>query len=110
MQSIKINLSWEAARFSDKDYKNAGVKVLNSAASLYKEVDIVAKVRLSIVHAFIKSKQIPALSGSQGPGEIIIPSGFNASAPGTVILSFRTTFTSAPSCPRKCQRLYVKLS
>ncbi|MDB2538634.1 Re/Si-specific NAD(P)(+) transhydrogenase subunit alpha [Amylibacter sp.] len=35
----------EAARFSDKDYKNAGVKVLNSAASLYKEVDVVAKVR-----------------------------------------------------------------
>ena len=35
----------EAARFSDKDYKDAGVKVLSSAASLFKEVDIVAKVR-----------------------------------------------------------------
>ena len=35
----------EAARFSDKDYKDAGVKVLSSAASLFKEVDIIAKVR-----------------------------------------------------------------
>ena len=35
----------DAARFSDKDYKDAGVKVLSSASALYKEVDIVAKVR-----------------------------------------------------------------
>jgi NAD(P) transhydrogenase subunit alpha len=35
----------DAARFSDQDYKDAGVKVVGTAAALYKEADIVAKVR-----------------------------------------------------------------
>ena len=35
----------EAARFSDADYKEAGVKVVKTAAALFKEADIVAKVR-----------------------------------------------------------------
>ncbi|MFQ5438995.1 MAG: Re/Si-specific NAD(P)(+) transhydrogenase subunit alpha [Paracoccaceae bacterium] len=34
-----------AARFSDKDYRDAGVKVVKTAAALWKEADIVAKVR-----------------------------------------------------------------
>ncbi len=34
-----------ASRFSDQDYKNAGVKVVATAAALFKEADIVAKVR-----------------------------------------------------------------
>jgi len=34
-----------AARFSDKDYKDAGVKVVKTAAALWKEADVVAKVR-----------------------------------------------------------------
>ncbi len=35
----------DASRFSDQDYKDAGVKIVNTAAALYKEADIVAKVR-----------------------------------------------------------------
>ncbi|MBL4749057.1 MAG: Re/Si-specific NAD(P)(+) transhydrogenase subunit alpha [Amylibacter sp.] len=35
----------DASRFSDQDYKDAGVKVVATAAALYKGVDIVAKVR-----------------------------------------------------------------
>ena len=35
----------QAARFSDADYKEAGVKVVGTAAALWKEADIVAKVR-----------------------------------------------------------------
>ena len=34
-----------AARFSDKDYKDAGVEVVKTAAALWKAADIVAKVR-----------------------------------------------------------------
>ena len=34
-----------ASRFSDQDYKDAGVKIVTTAAALYKGVDIVAKVR-----------------------------------------------------------------
>ncbi len=34
-----------AARFSDKDYKDAGVSVLKTAAALWKAADIVVKVR-----------------------------------------------------------------
>ena len=34
-----------AARFSDQEYKDAGVKVVATAAALYKEADVVAKVR-----------------------------------------------------------------
>ena len=34
-----------AARFSDADYKAAGVTVVKTAAALWKEVDVVAKVR-----------------------------------------------------------------
>ncbi|MEO0343186.1 MAG: Re/Si-specific NAD(P)(+) transhydrogenase subunit alpha [Pseudomonadota bacterium] len=34
-----------AARFSDKDYKDAGVQVVKTAAALYKAADVVAKVR-----------------------------------------------------------------
>ena len=39
------------------------------------------------------SKLIPALSGSQGPGDIMIPSGSSSSASLAVILSLRTTRT-----------------
>ena len=35
----------EAARFSDQDYKDAGVEVVKTAAALWKAVDIVVKVR-----------------------------------------------------------------
>lgn len=35
----------EAARFSDADYKDAGVKVIKGAAALWKACDIVVKVR-----------------------------------------------------------------
>ncbi|MEM7440527.1 MAG: Re/Si-specific NAD(P)(+) transhydrogenase subunit alpha [Pseudomonadota bacterium] len=35
----------DAARFSDQDYKNAGVEVVKTAAALWKSADIVAKVR-----------------------------------------------------------------
>ncbi len=35
----------EAAGFSDQTYKNAGAKVVKTAAALWKEADIVAKVR-----------------------------------------------------------------
>ncbi|WP_069300109.1 Re/Si-specific NAD(P)(+) transhydrogenase subunit alpha [Neptunicoccus sediminis] len=35
----------EKARFSDEDYKAAGVEVVKTAAALYKTADIVAKVR-----------------------------------------------------------------
>ena len=35
----------EHARFSDKDYKAVGVKVVANASSLFKESDIIAKVR-----------------------------------------------------------------
>ena len=34
-----------AARFSDQDYKDAGVKVVKSVATLMKEADIIIKVR-----------------------------------------------------------------
>ena len=34
-----------AARFSDQEYKDAGVKVVATAAALYKEADVIAKVR-----------------------------------------------------------------
>lgn len=34
-----------AARFSDEEYKAAGVKVVKTAAALWKEADIVVKVR-----------------------------------------------------------------
>ncbi len=33
------------ARFSDQDYKDAGVKVVKSSASLWKEADVIIKVR-----------------------------------------------------------------
>ncbi len=33
------------ARFSDQDYKDAGVKIVKTAAALWKDVDVVAKVR-----------------------------------------------------------------
>jgi NAD(P) transhydrogenase subunit alpha len=35
----------DASRFSDKDYKDAGVKIVATAAALYKAADVVAKVR-----------------------------------------------------------------
>lgn len=35
----------KGARFSDKDYRDAGVEVVKTAAALWKSVDIVAKVR-----------------------------------------------------------------
>ena len=35
----------EKARFSDEDYKEAGVEVVKTAAALYKSADIIAKVR-----------------------------------------------------------------
>lgn len=35
----------DASRFSDQDYKDAGVRVVASAAALYKAADVVAKVR-----------------------------------------------------------------
>ena len=35
----------DASRFSDQDYKDAGVKVVATAAALYKTADVVAKVR-----------------------------------------------------------------
>ena len=35
----------DASRFSDQDYKDAGVKVVATAAALYKAADIIAKVR-----------------------------------------------------------------
>ncbi|MEP4293336.1 MAG: NAD(P)(+) transhydrogenase (Re/Si-specific) subunit alpha, partial [Rhizobiaceae bacterium] len=35
----------KAARFSDADYKDAGVTVVKTAADLWKKADIVAKVR-----------------------------------------------------------------
>jgi len=35
----------EASRFSDQDYKDAGVKIVTTAAALYKAADVVAKVR-----------------------------------------------------------------
>lgn len=35
----------EAARFSDRDYEQAGVTVVKSAKALFKEVDVVVKVR-----------------------------------------------------------------
>ncbi|MEM9715837.1 MAG: Re/Si-specific NAD(P)(+) transhydrogenase subunit alpha [Pseudomonadota bacterium] len=34
-----------AARFSDQDYKDAGVEIVKTAAALYKAADVVAKVR-----------------------------------------------------------------
>ena len=34
-----------ASRFSDQDYKDAGAKVIKSAATLYKQADIIVKVR-----------------------------------------------------------------
>ena len=34
-----------ASRFSDQDYKDAGVTVVASAAALYREADVIAKVR-----------------------------------------------------------------
>ncbi len=34
-----------ASRFSDQDYKDAGVKIVTTAAALYKTADVVAKVR-----------------------------------------------------------------
>ena len=47
------------SRFSDQDYKEVGVKVLKSAASLFKEADIIIKVRppnLSEVKKFKKDQ------------------------------------------------------
>ncbi len=38
----------DAARFSDKDYRDAGVKVVKSAASVWKQSDILIKVRAPI--------------------------------------------------------------
>jgi len=35
----------DASRFSDQDYKDAGVKIVATAAALYKAADVVAKVR-----------------------------------------------------------------
>jgi NAD(P) transhydrogenase subunit alpha len=35
----------DASRFSDKDYMDAGVKIVATAAALYKAADVVAKVR-----------------------------------------------------------------
>ena len=34
-----------AARFSDEEYKDAGVKIVKTASALFKEADVVAKVR-----------------------------------------------------------------
>jgi NAD(P) transhydrogenase subunit alpha len=36
----------EAAGFNDEDYEAAGVKIIKTAASLWKEADIIAKVRI----------------------------------------------------------------
>jgi hypothetical protein len=48
----------------------------------------------------MRSRQIPASLGVQGPGDRTIASGRAASASSTPIASFRHTDTSAPSSPR----------
>ena len=48
----------------------------------------------------IRSRQMPASFGVQGPGESTIASGSAASTSSTAILSLRCTATSAPSSPR----------
>jgi NAD(P) transhydrogenase subunit alpha len=44
----------EAAGFSDEAYKNAGVEVVKTAAALWKDADIVAKVRQPTKAAEVK--------------------------------------------------------
>ena len=34
----------DKARFSDKDYKASGCKILKSSSSIFKEADVIAKV------------------------------------------------------------------
>ena len=58
----------------------------------------------------ISSRQMPARSGSQGPGEMITASGFCAKTSAGVVLSLRTTLQSTPKSPMNCNRLNVKLS
>ena len=58
----------------------------------------------------IRSRQMPASFGVQGPGESTIASGSAAITAAGAILSLRWTTTSAPSSPRKWTRLKVKLS
>ncbi len=56
-------------------------------------------VRVSAAAA-ISARQMPAWSGSQGPGESRMAEGFIAIAAWTSISSLRRTVTSAPSSPR----------
>ena len=60
--------------------------------------------------AAIRSRQIPASLGVQGPGDSTIASGCIASASATDSLSLRHTSHWAPTSPRKWYRLKVKLS
>ena len=48
----------------------------------------------------MRSRQMPASFGVQGPGDSTIASGFTASTSFTETLSLRCTATSAPSPPR----------
>ena len=50
--------------------------------------------------AATRSRQIPALSGSQGPGDKMMPRGSMASTSAADNASFRRTSTPAPSSPR----------
>ena len=58
--------------------------------------------------AVIRSRQMPASFGVQGPGDSTIASGWRASASATLSLSLRDTSQRAPTSPRKWTRLKVK--
>ena len=55
--------------------------------------------------ALISSIETPAVSGRPGPGETTSRSNPAARAASTVIASFRTVTTSAPSSSNRCTRL-----
>jgi hypothetical protein len=56
------------------------------------------------------STQMPASAGEHGPGDSTSCVGFSSVMPSSVISSLRNTRTSAPSSPKYCTRLKVKLS
>jgi len=59
----------DAARFSDADYKEAGVKVVKTAAALWKEADVVAKVRPSTTAEAKKMRDGQTVISFVYPGE-----------------------------------------
>ncbi|MFD0915552.1 Re/Si-specific NAD(P)(+) transhydrogenase subunit alpha [Pseudahrensia aquimaris] len=57
------------ARFSDKDYRDAGVKIAKSAAELWREADVIAKVRAPSAAEIKKFRKDQTVISFMAPGE-----------------------------------------